>query len=108
MGPTNIGKGAPIPVAVDVEPPQQQPNVQPQQQLQQQQQKKQPSPQPPRAPTSGCVSLLPAGGSSQLPKGRPPSGSVNLPVGRPGPDASMNLPKAPTKMKRAGGSVHVP
>merc|ERR1712107_251212 len=101
--PTNTGKGVLIPVAVDVEPPQQQPNEQPQQQLQQQQQKK-----PPRAPTSGCVSLLPAGGSSQLPQGRPPSGSVNLPVGRPGPDASMNLPKAPTKMKRAGGSVHVP
>merc|ERR1712007_325414 len=108
MGPTNMGKGALIPVAVDVEPPQQQPNEQPQQQLQQKQQKKQPSPQPPRAPTSGCVSLLPAGGSSQLPKGRPLSGSVNFPVGHPGPDASMNLPKAPAKTKRAGGSVHVP
>merc|ERR1712137_741216 len=119
--PTNMSKGVVgigptvlIPVAVDVEPQQQQPNEQPQQQLQQQQLSPQPpraaslSPQPPRASIPGCGSLRPPGGSSQLPIGRPSSGSMNLPVGRPGLAASMNLPIAPTQVKKGGGSMHVP
>lgn len=100
-GAAGVGPTVLIPVAVDVESQQQQPSEQPQQQLQQQQQKNLLSPQPPKA-------LLPPGGSSQLPVGRPPSGSMNLPVGRPGSAASMNLPIAPTQVKKGGGSMHVP